>query len=169
MREKRVRGIKRKSKNLIKRIEENTSEFPTEFHNGYWRLLLPVAQGFINSVKTPKKTKRVCMQTLLAKAEHLIELKPNDREKYRIVATIVLPNLWSSQIIVFKGDSYFNEFFNRNDESQKWLPLSNNRNIQTEWGLTFQKDLQILGFEESITDEDRYCYEGEIWFIGELH
>ncbi|WP_229720312.1 DUF3916 domain-containing protein [Oceanobacillus neutriphilus] len=41
-----------------------------------------------------------------------------------------------SQIIVFKGDSHFKGFFSRNDEVQKCLPLSSNRNIQTEWRLT---------------------------------
>lgn len=56
MREKKVRGIKRKSNNMIERIEAKTLEFPTEFYNGYWHLHLPVAQDFISSNKTPKKS-----------------------------------------------------------------------------------------------------------------
>ncbi|MGG0655791.1 DUF3916 domain-containing protein [Rummeliibacillus pycnus] len=168
MREKKVRGINRKSNNFIKRIEENTTEFPTEFYNGYWHLHLPVAQDFISSYKTPKKIKRLSIHILLDRAEFLIGLKPNDQEKYRIVVAVDLPELWSSQIIVFKGDSHFNDFFNRNDEYQKWLYLPDNRNIQTEWGLSVPNALQILGFKELITDEDGYYYEGEIWFIGEL-
>ncbi|PEL13730.1 DUF3916 domain-containing protein [Bacillus sp. AFS017336] len=167
MREKKVRGIKRKFNTLIKRVEENTSEFPTEFYNGYWHLHLPVAQAFICSNKTPKKIKRLCIQTLLDRAEHLTQLKPNDKEKYRVVVAVDLPDLSSSQIIVFKGDSHFKDFFKRDDEYQQWLRLSINRNIQTEWGLSVRNDLKILGFKELINDED-YHYESEIWFIGEF-
>ena len=168
MRRKKIRGIKRKTNNLIQSIEENTSEFPTEFYNGYWHLHLPVAQDFINSQKTPLKIKRSCIQTLLDKAEYLIDLKPNDNEKYRVVVAIDLPDLWDSQIIIFKGDSHFKDFFNRDDEYQKWLHLSDDRNIQNEWGLSIPNNLQISGFREVITDEGRECYEREIWFIGEL-
>ncbi|MFG3613541.1 DUF3916 domain-containing protein [Rummeliibacillus stabekisii] len=168
MREKKVRGVKRQSNNIIKRMEENTLEFPTDFYNGYWHLHIPVTQDFVNSDKTPKKVKRLCIQTLVERAEHLIACKPNDKEKYRVVVAIDLPNLGDSQIIVFKGDSHFKDFFNRNDEEQKWLHLSDDRNIQTEWGLSIPKELQISGFKEVITDEDGYHYESEIWFIGEL-
>lgn len=166
--EKKIRGIKRKTNNMMKRIEENTFEFPTDFYNGYWHLHLPVAPDFINSNKTPKRVKRLCIQSLLDRAEYLIGFKPNDKQKYRVVAAIDLPDLWGSQIIVFKGDAHFEEFFNRDDEYQKWLHLPNDRKIQTEWGLSVPNDLQITGFKEEITDEDGYHFEGEIWFIGEL-
>ena len=102
------------------------------------------------------------------RAEYLIRLKPHDNEEYRVVVSVDLPNLWGSQIIIFKGDSHFKGFFNRNDEDQKWLHLPENRNIETEWGLAVPNDFQISGFKEVITDEDGCHYEGEIWFIGEL-
>lgn len=168
MRIKKVRGIKRKYHNMVKRIEEHTLEFPSEFFNGYWHLHLPVALDFISSSKTPKKIKRLCIQKLLDRAEHLLKLKPHDNEKYRVVVSVDLPNLWGSQIIVFKGDSHFRGFFDRNDEYQKWFRLSDNRNIQTEWGLSVPDNFQVLGFKEVITDEDGDRYEGEIWFLGEL-
>ncbi|GGE60078.1 hypothetical protein JOC93_000811 [Priestia taiwanensis] len=121
MREKRVRGMKRKTNKLI---EAHTVEFPVEFYNGYWHLHLPIAQEFINSTKTPMKIKRLCMQTLIDRAKYLIQIKPNEKETYRVVAAINLANLWNSQIIIFKGDTYFKDFFCRDDEYQKWLRLS---------------------------------------------
>lgn len=168
MREKKLRGIKRKVNKMIERIEENTLVFPTEFNNDYWHLHLPIAQEFINSNKTPLKVKRLCMQTLIDRAKHLMDMKPNDQEKYRVVVAIDLPGLWGSQMIVFKGDSYYKNFFNRNNEYQKWLRLSDNRNIETEWQLSVPDDMQISGYKEVINDEDGYHYEGEIWFIGDL-
>lgn len=45
MRVKKVRGLKRKTKNMLKRIDQETTPFPVDFYNGYWHLHLPVAQG----------------------------------------------------------------------------------------------------------------------------
>lgn len=167
MRLKKVRGIKRKTDQMVNRIEENTQEFPTEFYNGYWHLHLTVGQGFISSYKTPLRIKRLCIQTLLDRAEYLKGLQPNDEEKYRVVAAIEFPTLGNSQIIIFKGDVHFKDFFNRNDNHQKWILLSAGRNLQTEWEVSVPDDSAIGGFKEIINDEDG-CYESEIWFVGEL-
>ncbi|MBM7602540.1 hypothetical protein JOC75_000510 [Metabacillus crassostreae] len=167
MREKKVRGIKRKINKLIELIEENTVEFPKYYDNEYRNFLLPVSQEFINSNKTPTKVKRQCIQTLIDRAKHLSYIKPIEEEKYRVVVAIYLPDLWRSEIIVFKGKSYYQDFFNRNDK-QTWLPLSKTRNIEKEWRLSVPADMSIVGYREEITDED-YHYKGEIWFIGELN
>lgn len=169
MREKKVRGLKRKAINMSQRIIEHTSSFPTDFSNGYWHFPLPVAQAFIDSNKTPRKIKRFCIQVLLDRAVRLLHMKPNDEEKYRVVVAVGLPSLWSSQIIVFQGDAHFENFFNRNDEYQKWIRLADDRSIQREWGLSIANDLQIVGYKEIITEEELPDYEGEIWFIGELN
>ncbi|OLP64697.1 hypothetical protein BACPU_22870 [Bacillus pumilus] len=79
-----------------------TLKLPEEFHHGYWHLSLPVAQ-VIYSHNTHKKIKRLCIQALLDSAKHLIDLKPNDEEHYRVLVLVDLPGLWYSQIIVFKG------------------------------------------------------------------
>lgn len=167
MRERKVRGVKRKTENMIKQIEENTMVFPTEFYNGYWHLHLPVAQGFISSNKTSRKVKRRCIQKLLDRTDYLKGLKPNDEHHYRVVAAIDLPSLWNSQIIIFKGECHFKDFFNRNDDFQKWIPFLDNRNIQTEWELTIQGVSATAGFKEIIVDEDDF-YESEIWFVGDI-
>lgn len=95
-------------------------------------------------------------------------MKPDDKEKYQVVVAVNLPDLWGSQIIVFKGDAHFKNFFYRNDDDQKWFRLSDDRNIQREWGLHVTNELQTSRFKEVISDEDGCHYEGEIWFIGEL-
>ncbi|MBP3951811.1 DUF3916 domain-containing protein [Bacillus suaedae] len=165
---KKVRGLKRKVNSMVNRIEKETIKFPSDFYNGYWHLHLPVGQGFISSPKTPVGIKRICIQALLKRAEHLVNIKPDTSEGTRIVVAVDLPGLWNSQIIVFKGESYYKTFFDRNDASQKWTPLPASRNIEHEWKLTIPKNMKILGFREEITDE-KDPYVGEIWFIGELN
>nr|WP_235675542.1 DUF3916 domain-containing protein [Bacillus altitudinis] len=142
--------MKRKTQQIIKEINANTQSFPANVSD-YWHLPLPAAYDFMTSNRTPKKIKRLCIQTLLNRAEHLIDLKPNDGEIYRVVVAVDLPGLWHSQIIVFKRDSYVKNFFNRQEEYQTWLPLSDQRNIQKEWDLSVAQNMQIIGFKEVIT------------------
>ena len=119
MHEKKIRGMKRKTNAMIKQIEEHTKTFPSTFYNDeYWYMPLPVSQAFIDLCKTPRKVKRLCIQTLLNQANHLIKIKPSDTHTYRVVTLISIENLWESQIIVFKNDDYFHNFFNRNNEFQ---------------------------------------------------
>ncbi|MCF8566231.1 DUF3916 domain-containing protein [Alicyclobacillus tolerans] len=167
MSHKKIRGIKRKTNNMVRSIEELTEEFPSDFYRGFWHIHLPVAKSFIDSEKTPKSIRHLCIQTLVERTQHLISIKPDLPDVTRVVAAIELPNLWDSQIIVFYGNQHFDGFFDRNDESQKWTPLSETRNIADEWGLSIPHEMSIMGVKEVLTDED-YVHEGEIWFIGEL-
>jgi hypothetical protein len=153
---------------MVNRIGEETINFPTDFYKGYWHLHLPVGQDFISSNKTPFGIKQLCIKTLIERAEHLIKIKPDTLEKVRVVITVDLPDLWSSQIIVFSGDSHFDGFFERNDEYQKWTPLPKERNFESEWDIYIPEDMNVLGFKEEITDEDGDKYNGEIWVFGEL-
>ncbi|MGM0878264.1 MAG: DUF3916 domain-containing protein [Bacillota bacterium] len=168
MRNKKLRGVKRKTKNMVNRIEQETIKFPSDFYNGYWHLHLPVAQDFISSSKIPYGVKRLCIETLLSRAKHLIKIKPNTLETVRVVVSIDLPDLWNSQIIVFSGDSHFKGFFDRYDEFQKWMPLSKKRSFESEWGINIPENMNVLGFKEEIINDDLDIYEAEIWFIGEL-
>lgn len=168
MREKKIRGMKRKTNTMIKRIEEHTKTFPSAFYNDeYWYMPLPVSQAFIDSCKTPRKVKRLCIQTLLNQAQHLIKIKPSDTHTYRVVVLISIDNLWDAQIIIFKNEDYFHNFFNRNSEFQTWIPLSNQSDFWKTWGISICPTVQTLHFQEVIYDEDTID-EKEIWFIGEL-
>ncbi|OPA11451.1 DUF3916 domain-containing protein [Bacillus cereus] len=169
MREKKIRGMKRKTNTMIKRVEEHTKTFPSTFYNDeYWNMLLPVSQAFIASRKTPRKVKRLCIQTLLNQANHLINMKPSDTHTYRVVVLISINNLCDSQIIIFKNEDYFHNFFNRNSECQKWILLSNEIDFWETWEISVYHSFQTLRFQEIIYDEDE-CYEKEILFIGELN
>lgn len=168
MRNKKLRGLRRKTRNMIKRICEETSDFPMDFYNVYWHLHIPVAQEFIDSDKTPFGIKRLCVLTLLERAIHLIAIKPNTPEKCRVVVYISFQALFESQIIVFAGNSHFEGFFQRNDEFQKWTPLSKERTFERDWKIHIPIDLNVLGFKEKIIDEDGEIFKRDIWFIGEL-
>ena len=151
---------------LIDRLREATAEFPTESWHGYWHLHLPCSQEFISSDKTPSSIKKICIQTLVNRTKHLIDLKPSSSEKFRVMAAINIPDIGSSQIIIFLGDSHYNGFFDRDNEEQQWTLLPKERDLSREWHLGLPDDMTIWGYHEKIFD-DGDLYENELWFIGE--
>ncbi|MDP4177371.1 MAG: DUF3916 domain-containing protein [Bacillota bacterium] len=165
---KKVRGVKHKCSSMIKSINEFTENFPQmNLNKGYYHSHIPVAQEFIDLSKTPQFVRKICIQTLLSRVKHLIDIKPKLDIKTRVVTCIQLPDLWNSQIIIFYGENYFNSFFERNSEYQKWILLPSNRDVLSKLGIAIPTGLSSRGYREEIIDND--CeYISEIWFIGEL-
>ena len=167
---KKVRSLKRKYKTLVQDLKNITETMPnpTESSLGYWHLHLPFSQDYVDSKKTPNKMRRDIMQMLISRVNYLINIKTKEQIDYRIYSIISLPNLFDSQIVVLPDKSWFDGFFERDTKEQKWIPLSLERNIVSEWDLSVPKGMDILGIREEITDEDGEKFESEIWFVGEL-
>lgn len=163
---KKIRGKTRKFKQIEYELIESTSEFPEiDLEYGYCHFHIPGNQKFIDSCKTPVSLRRKYIKLILDRVGFLIDNKIESDIPIRVVGCINLPDLWSSQIIVFFGDDYFSNFFDRDSEYEKWIPLSEERDICKEWNLNTSK--KIKGYKEEIYDEE-LLHKGEIWFIGEL-
>lgn len=167
---KKLRGIKRRYKTLVNEITALTKIVPNPDDSGlgYWHLHLPFHQGYIDSKKTPNTLRRDIMQLLIDRVAYMKSIKTKEQGQYRVYSVISLPHLFDSQIVVLPDDSWFDDFFERDTEEQKWIPLDEQRNIVEEWGLNSSPKLEVRGYQEIIVDDD-YIHKGEIWFIGELH
>lgn len=112
---KKVRGLNRRKRTLIKSISDITEEMPipSEYGLGYWHLHLPFAQSYINSGKLRNKFRREIMQILINRVSYLKNIKTQVQEEYRIYALISLPDLFDSQIVVLPNKSWFNGFFKK--------------------------------------------------------
>lgn len=168
-RRSKVRGTRRKCRAMIEAIEASAQTFPTECdaEGRYWHAHLPVDQAFIDSLKTPHWVRRQCVQSLIDATERLRSLKPKSDDPIRVVASVSLPELWDSQIIVFFDYDYFRTFFDRDSAYQTWTPLAESRSLRREWGLKMPGILTERGYHKRIRDED-YAHDGEVWFLGEL-
>ena len=167
--QKKVRGLKRRYKEIEDMIIEQTEIVPdpSECSLGYWHLHLPWGQDYIMSRKTPNKFRRALLQLLINRVNHLIKLKSEKQMGYQIYAIITFPNLFYSKIVVLPDSSWFDGFFERESKEQKWIPLDDNRNISKEWNVVIPSELKVRGFKEIIFDDD-FNYESELWFIGEV-
>ncbi|PGK51192.1 group-specific protein [Priestia megaterium] len=167
MRISKLRGEKRKTHSLIKRVVDETTVFPSDFHNGYWHMHLPAAQEFVEHPQLSKTAKTEIIQSLVDRANHFFAQKP-DGEQYYVVAAISSESLWDAQLIVFKGDEYYNQFFNRNSKHQQWTPMENGESKVNQLKINIPSSFQVLNVSARTMEEDDDVIEEEILLIGEL-
>jgi hypothetical protein len=167
---KRIRGQRRKTKDMVADILRACGSFPQGEEEpgwGFWHTHLPVRQDFIDSPKVPFGLRRLCAQTLIDGATLLAAKKASGDKDTRVVAYINLPALWYSEIVVFFGETHYKDFFSRDNAYQTWIELPGKRDIAREWGLRLPSGFSVRGYKEILrNDED--IYENELWYIGEL-
>ena len=101
MSQRKVRGKRRHCRAFAGRLLEHTSEFPaSDDERGFWHLHRPIAQRFLDSPRTPQRVRRDCVQMILDASVRLCSLRPATISR-RVVASIVTPCLFDSQLIVF--------------------------------------------------------------------
>lgn len=84
-----------------------------------------------------------------------------------MVAVIDVPYFCSSQIIIFYDKEYYDTFWDRNDNDQKWTVINNSKlSLAKERGIA--TDLTEIGYTETLMDEDGYYKNTELWFYGDL-
>jgi hypothetical protein len=165
---RKPRGLKRKCRNMIARLKQETRNFPQPHTaSGYWHLHLWVALEFVNPAAMPHFVRKLCVQTLLERTQRLTTLaSPHDFS--RVVVTINLPDVHASQLIVFFSESYFNSFFTRDSKQQKWTSLDNERSLAKEWSLQVPEGFEEKGFHEEVQEGEDYWVSNELWFFGQL-
>jgi hypothetical protein len=167
---KRVRGLGRKTADMVAGIRRGCASFPAgeeEAGWGFWHLHLPIRQDFIDSKKTPFGVRRLCAQTLIDGAASLSARKPPAVRDSRVLAFINLPGLWYSEIVVFFDEGQYRDFFLRDNEYQSWTELAPSRSIVREWNLALPPGFSVRGYREILRDEED-IYENELWYLGEL-
>jgi hypothetical protein len=167
---KRVRGLGRKTADMVAGIRRGCSSFPAgeeEEGWGFWHLHLPIRQDFIDSRKTPFGVRRLCAQTLIDCAASLSAQKPPAFGDSRVLAFINLPGLWYSEIVVFFDEGQYRDFFFRDNEYQTWVELPSSRSIVREWNLALPPGFSARGYREILRNEGEE-YENELWYLGEL-
>lgn len=132
----------------------------------YERFLVPCSSGFINSKKINPKIKTAFFRKWIETTEKFILKKPGGLEFCKIVCVINVPNLWSSQIIIFYDRDYFNEFWNRKSPEQIWIRIADKKmSLMHELGI--DTSMKEIGYREEISDGD-YDSKSILWFYGEL-
>lgn len=146
---KKQRGQRRKLELLFKYIDtfkafESTNDAYEHFH-------VP-GDNFIEYIKTTSKVKTAFCKKWIDTTLRFISEKPTELEFCKVVALISVPNYWSSQIIIFYDEDYYSEFWNRDDDYQRW------ESIDGKYSFTKERGIHTLllekGYKEIICEED---------------
>ncbi|KQY83605.1 hypothetical protein ASD24_29655 [Paenibacillus sp. Root52] len=168
MKNRKIRGARRIADRIIREIEANTTEFPETdfFENDCWHLEIPGPQKYLRSERTPKKEKRRCLQSMIDRAEYLIQQRPEQKESFKIMVVLDIGDLWSSQIIVGTRDADFDRFIYPINPNLRRIKQPDYNKLNREWGLTIPDHWSLTGFREFIREKNEQL-EGEIWFIAQ--
>lgn len=161
----KVRGQKRKFRDLEQRLKELGQFFPEDnyVHDKYYHYHFPCNQGLLDSLQSTNKIRRNSLQLLINSAADLIKARPEEKKNYKIVCALTFPYVWDSQVIIFYDENYYNDFLNIKGNCQKWTE----KNELAKYGLTIPEEFSDKVCIEEIDDqEDDFqmttCYIGEI-------
>ena len=156
---KKVRGQRRKLRALLKAIDDPSDPFNKE---GLCIELSVPSSPWIEMPKTYGKVKSEFCRKWIEETAILTKQIPQDIGFCKVVGSIVYPELWNSQILIFRDEEYYNGFWKRDDDYQTWTKIegrsfSKERNIKT--------DLKEFGYREILRDED-FNYSCDIWLYA---
>lgn len=164
----KIRGARRKTVACFSRLEKLTNEFPVSCTDRYDHYHMPCSNMLLDSPKTPAYTKSKCIKTIVKQLEKLRDTRPDEMNAARLVA-VITTKLSRAQIVIFFDESYYQGFFERDNESQKWTLLDDIKaeKFLKNWGVDLPENMKIKGYQEELEDDDFSC-KSKIWFIGEL-
>lgn len=159
---KKQRGQRRKLKAMFRHIDKfvpfsQTAQVYEHFH-------VP-SSTFIESSQTSGKVKTEFCRKWLDTTQKLIVQKPVEKNFCKIVAVIPVPNYWSSQIIVFYDECYYNSFWDRTGSYQVWKLERENKSFCKERNII--TPLQEICYHETLTDNDE-VFKCDLWFYGDI-
>ena len=161
-RNKKQRGQKRKLKSLCYHIDNFIAFQNTE--DNFEHLHVP-SSTFIEHSKTSSNIKTLFCKKWLETTLKIISLKPKELLFCKIVAVISVPNYWDSQIIIFYDKSYYDVFWDRNDDYQQWIPLDKKQSFAIERNI--KTLLPEQGYKETINNDD-FTRKNLLWFYGDI-
>ena len=159
---KKQRGQRRKLKAMFGYIDKFVPFSDTE--QKYEHFHVP-SSHFIESDRINGTVKTAFCRKWLETTEKFISQKPIEQDFCKIVAVLSVPNLWSSQIIIFYDESYYDSFWDRTYVKQLWTLVEDER--------SFCKDRNIVTslaercYHEKIVEDDN-IFECDLWFYGDL-
>lgn len=165
---KEVRGSEKECDYITEVIESLTAKFPLESKDKpFWYVHLPKNQSFIDNEQTPNYVRKQVVQALVDAAKHLLDIKPRSLKFCKVLVVPEFDNVFDSQLIVFFNEDYYNNFFDRANDYQRWSLLDEECYKIKRWDIEIPECFTIRGYLEEI-NENGNKYVGKLWFIGQL-
>ena len=172
----KLRGVSRQLKALKRWSNSFENYFPKDINTNckYFNWKIPVSSGLISGNKTKQSVRVECAQRLIDACNFMIQAKPIWARDSRVVATICLPDMFTSEICIYLQDEYFQshisatreEYYSESYERNKITKKS----LAEEWKLSLSKNIKELGVESKYINSINYKenWTIETWYFGEI-
>ncbi|MEI7833423.1 MAG: DUF3916 domain-containing protein [bacterium] len=171
----KIRGQKRRMRALKRWASSFEGHFPLPDAAGNnWYTKLPIHEGMVDGPRVRYGIRRAVIGELLDVCESLRRAKLPAYAQSRVVACVILPDIFSASIDIFYSEDAFTTFVTRPGisgewEGQSWTPLPASRSLQSEWHLP--TNLPERGYHveiHEVCNDEEYHYSGEIWLVGDV-
>lgn len=168
----KVRNIPRRLKALNRWADTfNCPEralFPENEH--YWNFKIPVEINLVQGKYSTLRDKAACAQALINACSNLITVTADMDYRPRITAVICLPDMFTSEICLFRSEDYYQSFITEGRSENGASALIKEHSLAAEWGLILPADVYELGITlEYYGSEDRdEWFTGERWYYGQV-
>ena len=162
MNRKKQRGQYRKLKSMVQSIDSFVPFFNTE--KPFEHFHVP-SIPFREHNKTSRKVKTTFCKKWLETTEQFIAQKSTKTDFCKVVAVLSVPNYWSSQIIIFYDESYYNFFWSRKGEGQIWKLEKDKASFCKEHNII--TSLPEACYHETLIEDDQVL-ECDLWFYGDI-
>lgn len=169
---KKVRGTSRRLRALRKWANSFSGSFPTGLTSAdrYYNYKIPVLRTLVEGKQATKEVQVECAQLLIDACAKLIQSKPNSANAFRIVATICIPDMFTSEVCIYTDEDYFQSKVQPETTKHGETTLLRGRSLVSEWGLILPDGVKELGVSLNYQDFDDPddSYVSEHWNFGEV-
>ena len=169
--EKKLRGVKRRLRALQQWADSFQGYFPTDLPptERYWNWKIPVQANLVMGRYTTPEIQAQCAQSLIDACQHLMQNKTGAAKNWRVTAVICLPDFFTSEICIFKDESYFDSH-TQEAESPCGTSSHLNSSLAEDWQLQLAPGSSELGVHIDCTDPDQPSgrFVCQRWYFGEV-
>ncbi|WP_312187123.1 DUF3916 domain-containing protein [Leclercia sp.] len=168
----KVRNIPRRIKSLNRWAETFQNPIRAVFAEDqhYWNYKIPVDINLIQGKYSQQKTKAECAQAMINACYNLMLATKIYDDVPRITAVICLPDMFTSEVCLFRSEEYFRSFITEGRSENGASSLLRDRSLAREWGLILPVGVHELGITLDYYggDDPDEWFSGERWYYGQL-
>lgn len=163
---KKVRNIPRRLRALAAWAADFEGYFPAVLteEEKYCNWKIPIHMSMVQGKQATADLQRQCAQHLINAAQHLRLSRPDAAIDCRVVATICLPDMFSSEICIYTDLEYHRSHISSEDGEY----VETGRSLAEEWALVLPPGMGERGVRYTVEDCDGETYEEERWYFGEV-
>lgn len=169
---KKVRGIPRRLRAVARWANSFKGYFPDDLAQAahYYNFKIPVLATMVEGKQATDAIRSQCAQHLINACQHLIDARPDNASGCKIVASISLPDMFSSEVCIYTDADYHRVHTQPSHDQYGYSLCITGHNLAEQWGLKIPPGMQCVGltFECKGFEANGNAYIGQRWYFGEV-